>query len=131
MLTEERKNIINGLVRTEKGWASIEEKIRTDTMRRKKIEKGLVFFQGEWITIEEKIARFSRTMEAPPQTQQPVVMNETFNQQTYNIYNDNRTIQENIHEHRHVHLDPGRSERATRKELQGPTAAEDEITTPS
>jgi hypothetical protein len=129
MPTEERKNIINGLVRTEKGWVSIKEKIRIDARRRKKIEKGLVFFQGEWITIEEKIARFSRAKESPLQTQQPVVMNETFNQQTYTIYNDNRTTREDIQEHRHVHLEPGQIGRATEREIQGP--AEDEITTPS
>jgi hypothetical protein len=107
MLTEERKNIIRGLVRSEKGWVPIEEKIRTESLRRKKIETGLVFFQGEWIAIEEKIARVApATISPPPQAQQPVVVNKTVNKQTYNVYNDNRTMNENIHEHRHVHVDP-------------------------
>jgi hypothetical protein len=104
--TEERKNIIRGLVRSEKGWVPIEEKIRTDVMWRKKIEKGLVFFQGEWISIEEKIARVSPATVSQPQAQQPVVVNKTVNKQTYNVYNDNRTVHENVHEHRHVHVDP-------------------------
>jgi hypothetical protein len=106
MLTEERKNIIRGQVRSEKGWVPIEEKIRTESLRRKKIETGLVFFQGEWIAIEEKIARVAPATFSPPQAQQPVVVNKTVNKQTYNVYNDNRTMNENIHEHRHVHVDP-------------------------
>lgn len=105
MLTEEMKNIIRGLVRSEKGWISIEEKIRAEALRRKKLENGLVFFQGEWIPIEEKIIRVSPA-KVESQEQQPVVVNKTVNQQTYNVYNDNRTIQKNFHEHRHVHLDP-------------------------
>lgn len=107
MHTEERKNIIHGLVRSEKGWVSIEEKIRTEEQRRKKIEKGLVFFQGEWISIEEKIARVAPAA-VQTQAQQPVVVNKTVNRQTYNVYNDNRTVNENVHEHRHVHVEPAR-----------------------
>jgi hypothetical protein len=123
MLAEERKNIIRGLVRSEKGWVSIEEKVRTESLRRKKIETGLVFFQGEWISIEEKIARVSLST-VQPQAQQPIVMNKTINQQTYNVYNDNRTMQENVHEHRHVHIGPDQLGRVSREKLEGPTGRE-------
>lgn len=106
MLTEDTKNIIQGRVRSEKGWVSIEEKLRIEEQRKKKIKAGLVFFQGEWITIEDKIARVSPAPQALPQEQQPMVVNKTVNKQTYNVYTDNRTMNENIHEHRHVHIEP-------------------------
>ena len=122
--TEERKNIIRGLVRSEKGWVPIEEKIRTDAMRRKKIEKGLVFFQGEWISIEEKIARVAPATVSQPQAQQPVVLNKTVNKQTYNVYNDNRTVHENVHEHRHVHIGPDQIGGVPREKLEGSTGRE-------
>ncbi len=103
MIKENRSRIILGQVFYQNQWMPIEKKIDLEAQRRKKIEEGYVFFQGEWIPLEEKLARISHTKIKKDKPQKVV-----YNQQTYNINQnqnfDNRVTHE--HEHRHVHIDP-------------------------
>lgn len=91
-MNDDKKRIIQGEVFYQNQWMSAEKKEALEKKRKKKIEEGYVFHHGEWITIAEKLARI-----APAGAQQNIIVNQTFNQQTY----DQRTV----HEHKHVHLD--------------------------
>ena len=100
MNKEDKNRIIHGQVYYQNRWMPIDKKLELEKQDRAKIEQGYVRYTGEWITIEEKLART-----LPQQNQniepQQIVINQTYNQQTYNV--DKRTVHE--HDHKHIHVD--------------------------
>lgn len=107
MTKEERANVIKGLVHYQGQWMPVERKLDHEAKRRKKIEEGLVFFNSEWMTIEEKLNIVSPPKNAPAKAAPAQPQQVTINKQVYNVqyHTDNRTVTENTHEHKHVHVD--------------------------
>jgi hypothetical protein len=103
MIQEDRIKVLHGLVSHHGQWVPIDKKAESESLRRKKIEQGYVQFQGEWITIDEKCARVSPQTADPGSSKHMTIDN----RQVYNIQHteDNRSYQQNIHDHKHLHVD--------------------------
>jgi len=99
MNKEDRNRIIHGQVYYQGRWMSIDKKLELEKLDIDKVEQGYVRHNGEWITIDEKIAR--TVLHQQISEPQQVYINQTYNQQTYNI--DKRTVHE--HDHKHIHVD--------------------------